>query len=1474
MMTAAKLGRAWEHRNAAGEKEFAESSKVGETVGTKWRKISKSMLVVAAAACLWGNACSKTATNQVVVTLSPGSGTLLVTQSVTFTAIVTGATDVSSTFDCKFTTTPDPTTAVPSPKPSTPAECTSDTGVLSNTVNTSTTVDSTTTFTAPKIFPDPKKFPNLLITITATSKANTKKTGTSTINIDSGIRIHVIPATATMGTSSTQQFIAENFNNIVIPNSQVTWAVTYEVTAKIASANCAALTTNSCGAIDANGIYTAPATVPVAAPASTTTPVNAAGIVTVYAFSNVDNARIAQAAVTVVKAGNITFTGISPSVAPQGGLQQDIFLAATNATSQTGVTLINTADNSKITIDSSTQLKVVFAAGTAASSIGARVRLTSEQLSRAGHFLVQVSSSNTTVTVTGGPFPLDIVPVRPTLIGAIPDNFQEATLGQTGGVPFIIDGGFFGPPAAPTIAASVNGQALLLNNNPASTQLPSARRLNSFLPALNGAIHNAGLYPVAVQYTTSPGPFSRPTSTAAYTNIAVIPDYGGANSATPLSTVALPASSAPSDIAVDPLLGFAVVTLAGLNTPNSSTNTQNNIQFLNLASGTPSLGAAVPSGGNVATGVAIDDQLHVAGVVNYGSRSLSVHSIPAGGLLGTVDLSCVIPQSDAKCLAVTEPFPYSVGIDPLSHRAIVAFATTNVGLIINLDPNPPASLRCIPSSTPNITWALPYCPIAYVTLATGTNPQVAFEGGAHLAYVSPGGLGLLSAVDLANPSKGSVGIASATRASNVVTVTTTDPHNLAPGNPGTVLISNLPQGSTKKTNFNGSFAVGNVLDATHFQFSQADLDDTSTCPTPPPPPPPAPVPPASCIASSGVPFLTYTISPSTTGIAVNPVTRLAVLADPNVTFAQISFLDPQSETVNSMSLFAGATGQVSTGSPELGATNVAFQPFTNTAVSFNALRNEVSLLDPTALQRLQIIPTGQTGDATVCAANCTAATPTNVSLAGAVAVDGIHNLALVANSGSSNITVIKLGTIKAVHIERVLTPAIDPSSFAVPAQLAQAVKITSGVAPTPVSPVKIFGTGFTGASQVRLDGVALPSGVTFVSNQELDVTIPVSIPDAAAPGGTLGILDGPHHFALDVVTAGVASNVTDFTVVEEIPIPACSGTTVPTAAAPGGVAIDELHNLALVTNTACNVVSAISLDPARNFGTILKPIPTGGAPTAIAVLPRLAITGQPAGTSGVAVVTNNSANTVSILDLVNLTQVAGVTDVTVGTGPSGVAINSETNLAVIANSGSNTVSTLDLTPLTASPIGTLTTATVAVDQNPIAVAIDPDRGTSGRGLAVVTCLQLNGAAAPFGALDGVDIGGTTPVRLTAASISGLQSTPTGIVFDPSVSPALFYAVSTQGNQITSFNPDTNQAFSIKVGINPTAVAYNFQTGTMLTVNALSNSISIVDPQVFKTKATLGIGGTSRFSAAIHTFTNLAVIADQANNRVLLFPLPK
>jgi DNA-binding beta-propeller fold protein YncE len=1517
--------------SSAAEAITSERANVGETLGMKWHKNARNILLaMMALAGLGISGCGgSSSANQVTVTVSDEFSVMVPTQTQTITATVMGATDVSSTFACTYTTTPNPTTTTPTPTPSAAASCDSAktatgdpaVGALSNIQNTSTTVASTATFTAPKVFPDQVKLPNVQVTITATSNADKRRTGTllTPITFDSGIRVHLVPATATLATNSTQLFLAEDFNNIVISPDQVTWGVTFEVTATTKSADCSA-GSNSCGSIDATGLYKAPAAVPTAAPSSTTTPVNAAGIVTVFAFSKVDNARIAQASVTIVTAGDITFSGTAPSVAPQGGLQQDIFLSATNANSQIGVSLAPagvTCPNPACVALDPAQIKVVFAAGSTSTSIGARARLNSEILKTPGHYTVQVTTSNTSVKVTGGPFPLDIVPVRPTIVGSTPDDFEEATLGQTGGLPFTIDGGFFGPSDSPTVATNFNGQALLTNSSTQATS--TARRLSGFLPAPTGTGHTAGLYSFGVNYTTSPGPFPPPTATTAFANVAVLPDYGVSNKpldisnapltlkpvpspapanppviycpssapiittppscAPPTPLVSFGASSAPSSIAIDRTDSLAVVTLAGVSS--------NNVQFIDLSTGTPTVTGQFSSGGNLATGVAVDEHLHVAAVVNYASRSLSVLSIPAGALLATVDLSNVIPQPVPPDPSFVEPFPYSVGVDPFTDRAVVAFASTNVGLIINLDPNfafnsntsvPPQCILPGPASAPK------YCPIGYVTLGSGANPQVAFEPGARLAYVTPGGAGLLSAVDLSNASKGSLGvpITSATRASNVVTIATSSAHNLNSGNPGTVLISGLPAGTTNKTNFNGSFSVGAVLDSTHFQYFQADKDDTTTCT-------------GTCLASSGNPFLTYTISPSIVGVAVNPVTRQLVLADPNVTNSQIIFIDPRSESISPMTLVAESTGQVTTGGPELGAETVAFQPFSNTAVSFNPKTNEVSLLDPSLLQRPAIVTTGQTGLATGCTTNppppsppCTFTSPTNVTnitIPGAIAVDSVNNLVLTLNSGGGTITGFKLGTIKSVHIESVQTPPIDAgnTNITTPASLSPAVKITLGTAPTAVTNgVKILGTGFDSGSQVLLDATPFASSTlgnfSFVSSREIDVTIPVSVLNA-----------GPRHYALSVTnSSGVSSNVSDFTVLEEIPLASCSGT----GAAPGGVAIDEVHNLAAVTNTGsgCNQVSVFSLNPANIFNQTVKTIATGATPTGVAVIPSLAYIGQPAGTSGVAVVTNNGSNTVSLLDLVNAVPVLDNTKtppapivVSVGTNPSGVAIDQETNLAVVANTGSNTVNTIDLTPIAQDPsnpsktIGTLTTGLAAVDQNPIAVAIDPDRGTSRRGLAVVTC-QSASSTNPFASLVGVDIGSTTPVRATSGSTT-LTSTPTGIVFDPSVvtnstNPGLFYAVSTQGNVITTFNPDTTQTQSIKVGISPNAIAFNFQTGTILTVNSLSNTISIVDSQTFSTKATLGIGGTSNFAAAIQTFTNLAVIADHDNNRVLLFPLPK
>ena len=60
-----------------------------------------------------------------------------------------------------------------------------------------------------------------------------------------------------------------------------------------------------------------------------------------------------------------------------------------------------------------------------------------------------------------------------------------------------------------------------------------------------------------------------------------------------------------------------------------------------------------------------------------------------------------------------------------------------------------------------------------------------------------------------------------------------------------------------------------------------------------------------------------------------------------------------------MQLSQGSLGTTAGTGSEIRDTNVAFQPFSNTGVLFNPQLNQLSLIDPARLQRLQIIPTGE-----------------------------------------------------------------------------------------------------------------------------------------------------------------------------------------------------------------------------------------------------------------------------------------------------------------------------------------------------------------------------------------------------------------------------------------------------------------------------------------------------------------------------------
>ena len=1407
-----------------------------------------------AIACLWLAGCGggNNTVNAVTVSVQSSVGTtIIVGQSTTLTASVTGGTTSNTAVNwqpCQFTTT---TVSGTTPTTSTPATCPTD-GTLGALSNEETT--GTATYTAPGKIPDQTKYPGLVIIITAQSQQDTKKTGSVKLALDSGIGVTLTPVTATVPTNEQQQF------NVVLTNdlqSQgVTWLVTQSTaTTTITEANLATCSP-TCGTITSNtpttATYIAPTTVPTASTPSgaSTTPAD----VTVVAVAKGDNTRFATGTITIIQGGPITFNGISPTIAPQGGALWDIYLNAPNISSASQITITDQNGGFKTFTSNSGQVKVIFPIPTSTTanppSSGARLRLFESDLAGATSpnstapltYTVSVTDPGEPVTQTaGGQFTFTLMPVRPTVVASSPNGVVQGA--STGEFPLTIDGGYFGPGGT---FASASFQGNVIPQGASS----NSRRLALTFPS--SAVGPPGLYPLSVSRTTSPLPVP---NNPAVTTVAVFPDYSGGPPATPAAGI--PAGTNPSAIDIDPTLGVVVVAETGSNA----------VQFYSIGTGTLTpMGSPVPVG-QIPTGVSVNPTNHCVAVVNYGSQSVSIVPIPGSSCsvtTPTVDLSGALQGQVSPA-----PLPYAIGVDPDTNLALVAYSSTstssiaNLGFVVNLNQGAGAPFGCLANSGQT-----PPCIFSQVTLNTGTYPQIVMAPHGHMAYVSPGGSGVVSGVNVMQPST-SIALSTLALTAGTVTATTansTPLTGLVPGLPATVLISGVPPlanpgGSPTSVNLNGVFSITVTSGTSFTYFLGSNVTGSGTA--------------NGGTVFFGSPNLVFGgISNTTQGIAINPITHSAALADANAVSQQINVLNQLDQSVTSISFQTNCTAftvPCNSSGEFPGTARVAWQPYTNSIVSYNpgvpgTPVNQVSISDPVTRRRYALVdmPPGTTGSANITVQN---GTTNSLTLWGGVAVDPATNQAFIVQSGSGVIQVMNLSSTsanapKSTEITEVVVPSPNPGPGVIggiPNALVPQATLTST---SDLAGVQIFGNGFISGAQVRLDGAPIPSANVVVdpSGRLITATIPAS-----------PFLSVPHHFALDVISGGVQSNATDFIVIKAVDMTAACATPTPSSV----VIADQLANgpfspIALVTNSGCNNLSTIDINPSSTtFGTVLRSLSIGATPQGVAVSSHL----------GMAVVANNAAGTVSVVNL--LTNAEAVPDVAVGTSPTGVAINEATGVALVANFQSNTISQINLGLLFgSSPATSLTASTIGGVQAPIAVAIDPDRGTNNQGLAVVTGLQPQSGAAPVGALYPVDIGLASPALSTTVTVGSVSTSPTGIVFNPAVStgtanPGLFYVNSSGSNQISSFNPDNSAVSPTSVGINPTALAVNPQSGAILTSNFAGKSASIVDTvsTPIKTVQTLGLPGSVQFGVAIDPFTNLAVIVDQANNRVLLFPMP-
>ncbi len=172
----------------------------------------------------------------------------------------------------------------------------------------------------------------------------------------------------------------------------------------------------------------------------------------------------------------------------------------------------------------------------------------------------------------------------------------------------------------------------------------------------------------------------------------------------------------------------------------------------------------------------------------------------------------------------------------------------------------------------------------------------------------------------------------------------------------------------------------------------------------------------------------------------------------------------------------------------------------------------------------------------------------------------------------------------------------------------------------------------------------------------------------------------------------------------------------------------------------------------------------------------------------------------------------GVTTISVGTKPAGVAVNTTTNKLYVANTGSNDISVID--GASNSVVATITDPNAVL---PVAVAVNPTTNT-----IYVANSQSNNVTVIDSATDSVTA--TIPVG----------TAPSGVDVD---SQTNFIYVANAGNaqsgnpgNIIVINGKTNamQTLTDSNAKNPVAVAVNPTTNKIYVANSGSNNVTVID----------------------------------------------
>jgi YVTN family beta-propeller protein len=268
------------------------------------------------------------------------------------------------------------------------------------------------------------------------------------------------------------------------------------------------------------------------------------------------------------------------------------------------------------------------------------------------------------------------------------------------------------------------------------------------------------------------------------------------------------------------------------------------------------------------------------------------------------------------------------------------------------------------------------------------------------------------------------------------------------------------------------------------------------------------------------------------------------------------------------------------------------------------------------------------------------------------------------------------------------------------------------------------------------------------------------------------------------------------------------------AAVVGAVLIPQTSR-ATSTLPATSALATASPQPPRSAPGVVS---VGQGPSAVAISPDGRRVYVPNAGSGAM-----AGNTVSVIDTATNTVIATVL---VGFGPSGVAITPDGGHVYVANGAADSVSVIDTVTNTV-------TATVPVGREPSGVAITAD----GRDAYVPN--------AGSGAIAGttVSVIDTTTNRVTATIPVGFG--PSGVALTPDGRRG--YVTLGAANSVSVINPLTNKTTrTIAVGPNPVSVAITPDGHHAYVTNhgndtIASTTVSVIDTTTNKVTATIPVG---------------------------------